>query len=174
MVMLTPKYLTPELAERAVAIAKRTVFGSGPRDSGRNFPVKREAFHIVILVPSIIDVRAGDSLEWLNQPLLPTLLYEQSWKFDHWTAPYDKIARSKALQHWQGRSNGKVITPHLLFSGDTPFVGSVERDGIVAACSGVQPRYDRLMCSIALDSMIALAEEAYKADDPDAEKDFLD
>ena len=175
MAILTPKYLTQELAEKSALIAHQTVFGRG-MDSRTYIPVKRTAYHLVILVPAMEDTRAQDYPDWPNYPLQPRSLYETSCRDSEWSGPYEEIARCKALQLWTDRADGSAhVTPHLLFSGDTPFWGGVKREGIVVACSGVQPEFDRLMASITTDTLIALALHAWKNDESSREgQNFLD
>ena len=171
MAILTPKYLTTELAKTASLIGHQAVFGRG-MDSRVYLPVKRFAYHLVILVPAM---EITDPL-WPEHVIRPHCLFEQSCRDAEWTGPYDKIARDKALQLWTDRADGGAhVTPHLLFPGDTPFWGGVKREGIVVACSGVQPEFDRLMASITADTLIALALHAWKNDESEREgKNFLD
>ena len=51
--------------------------------------------------------------------------------------------------------------PHLLFLGDTPYWGGVKREGIVVACSGVQPHFDRMIAGMVADGLIAMAYELW-------------
>ncbi len=175
MAILTPKYLPKKMAEDAALIAHHTVFERSA-DSRLNIPVKRCAYHLVILVPAMEDARETDYPDWPNYPLQPHVLYETSCRDSEWSGPYDEIARCKALQLWTDRANGGAgVTPHLLFPGDTPFWGGVKRDGIVVACSGVQPHFDRLMAGITADTLIALSLHEWKEDESWREgKDFLD
>ena len=74
--------------------------------------------------------------------------------------------RCKAVQLWTGCNDGRAgVVPHLLFPGYTPYWGGVKRDGIVVACSGVQPWFDRMISGIVADTIIALAHDAYENDE---------
>jgi hypothetical protein len=133
-----------------------------------SFDIKRQTFHVVILVPKML-VGVGN---YPDYPILPHLLAEQSWgDKKEWSYDYAEIAQCKALQLWHGRNDGGTdIKPHLLFSNDTPFWGGVKRDGIVVACSGVQPYFDRMIAGMTADVCIAYAYHAWmlskdKADD---------
>lgn len=135
--------------------------------------LKRSTLHIVMLVPKMY----YDSRMYPNHPLEPHLLAEythgdrSTWKHD-----FADIAKCKALQLWHERSDGGTdSTAHLLFPGDTPFWGGVRRDGIVVACSGVQPWFDRMISGMVADAYIACAHDdkvAWLEANPD--EDYLD
>lgn len=158
-----PKYIKREFVSMAVAVAVSAVLS-------KRIPVKRQDLHVVVLVPEMQDDRAYDYpsyLSWSNYPVMPYLIYQESFgNTDKWEHPYADIARCKALQLWTGRNDGRAgVIPHLLFSGDTPYWGGVKRDGIVVACSGVQPWFDRLIAGIVADTIVALAHDAYENDE---------
>jgi hypothetical protein len=82
-----------------------------------------------------------------------------------WEDPYYQIAWCKALHLWTDRNDDRTSPiPHLLFSGDTPYWGGVKRRGIVVACSGVQPWFDKLVSGIVADTIVALAHDASERD----------
>ena len=170
MKTIQPKFLTEDIADLAVSTAIQIMGGSLITDQ-----FKRQACHIVILVPDMKD----DGLQYADWPvyqLQPHKLYERSYgEKIEWSAEYDNIARCKALQLWHDRNDGSAtILPHLLFPGDTPFWGGVKRDGIVVACSGVQPWLDRMLSGIVADLCIGLAFEAWqKSEDKKNDVDFL-
>lgn len=175
--LLTPKFLTETMARTAIIATFNTVFGVGSLFSLQSsLKPKREECHVVILVPGMQDDLATGYPDWPNYPITPILLYEESrgdpTKFE---ARFDEIARCKALQLWTDRNDGRTDTqPHLLFKGDTPYWGGVKRDGIVVACSGVQPWIDKLIAAMVADILIALAYTAWRAsDDKTQEFDFL-
>ena len=174
--LLTPKFLTVPMVKSAVCGAFTLVFGPG--GCLWSLPVKpsRTSCHVVILVPGMTDHRAEDYPDWPNYPIRPVCLYEESRgdpsKFKY---QFDNIARCKALQLWTDRNDGRTdCIPHLLFSGDTPWWGGVKRHGLVVACSGLQPRLDKLISGIVVESLVALAYEAWQ-ESPDREQklDFL-
>jgi hypothetical protein len=135
--------------------------------------VKRRHFHIIILAPTMA---SGSSVEYPDGYVLkPGILYEKSVKDDDpWEHPYHEIAKCKALQLWHERNDGHAgNVPHLLFSGDTPFWGGVKRHGIVVACSGAQPWFDRMIAGMTADILIALAHNAYEKNREREGLDFL-
>ena len=170
MSMVRPKFLTKEIAALATETAIQ-IMGESPISN----QFKRQACHIVILVPEMED----DSSGWPEWPLHKTrahALYERSYgDRSDWRHDYDEIARCKALQLWHDRNDGGTnVMPHLLFPGDTPNWGGVKRDGIVVACSGVQPHFDRMLSGIIADICIGLAYEAWMtSDDLKNKVDFL-
>lgn len=161
--LLTPKYLTKEIAEQAVNLALRAVVNEGAPLHSR---LKRHHCHVVVLVPGMTDAREADYPDWPDYPLKPVALYEQSVGDPmQWLHRYDNIARCKALQLWTDRNDDRTSPiPHLLFSGDTPYWGGVKRRGIVVCCSGVQPWFDKLISGLVADTIVALAHDAYEND----------
>ncbi|MEK7649378.1 MAG: hypothetical protein AAB367_00215 [Patescibacteria group bacterium] len=160
---IKPKFLTKDVAETATdrVIAMAT----------RDFPLKRQDCHIVVLAPSM----EQDSM-WPNYNITPFVLYEKSvGARSEWQHSYDVIARRKAAQLWQERNDGRTdCMPHLLFPGDTPYWGGVERDGIVVACSGFQAWFDKMVAGMIADACIALAYNLWvESDDKRKGLDFL-
>lgn len=157
---LMPKFLTREIAGKAINSVLGAVMPSGMPS---RFPLKRHHCHVVVLVPSMEDDRAGDYPKWPNYHLEPVVLFEQSvGPSEEWEHPFDDIARCKALQLWHGRNDDRTDSmPHLLFPGDTPFWGGVKRNGIVVACSGIQPWFDKMISGMVADVCIALSYEAW-------------
>lgn len=173
MKLITPKYLTKKIAEEAIDTALITV-------AGESSPLKR-CFNslflqccIVVLVPGMEDHRIEDFPNWPNYPIHAVSLCERSIGQSIWKHPYDTIAKCKALQLWTDRNDGGTgPTPHLLFSGDTPYWGGVKREGIVVACSGFHPWLDKMISSIVVDVMTGLAHDAYENDSVRASDGFL-
>ncbi len=173
MELLTPKYLTEEIAKKAVETVLNAVM---TKSSPLRSLLKRTDCHIVVLVPAMKDDRKADYPDWPNYPLQPVLLYEQSVMGDDgWEHSYDDIARCKALQLWTERNDDRTASiPHLLFPGDTPFWGGVNRRGFVVTCSGVQPWFDKMISGMISDIIVALAHDAYENDEErKPEMDFL-
>lgn len=163
--LLTPKYLTKEIAQEAVALVLRAVMDEASPFRTR---LKRHQCHIVVLVPAMLDHRAADYPDWPNYPLQPVSLYEHgvgdpsTWQ----DCRFDNIARCKALQLWTDRNDDRAgVIPHLLFSGDTVYWGGVKRRGIVVTCSGVQPWFDKMIAGMVADVIVALAHDAYENDE---------
>lgn len=171
--LITPKYLTKEVAQQAVSVALHSVIDDG---APLHSYLKRHHCHVVVLVPAMEDARQADYPDWPNYPLQPVLIYEQSGGDKGvWEHEYDNIARCKALQLWTDRNDDRTdAKPHLLFPGDTPYWGGVKRHGIVVCCSGVQPWFNKLISGISADTIVALSYDAYKNDPELAQgADFL-
>jgi hypothetical protein len=171
MELITPKYLTKEVAEKAVGIALGVAFSSPLTPL-----LKRLQCHIVVLVPAMEDARAANYPDWPNYPIRAFPLYQKSvGKKKDWPHPFDEIAMCKSLQLWTDRNDDRAMPiPHLLFPGDTPFWGGVKRRGFVVTCSGVQPWFDKMISGLVSDIMVALAHDAYENDEErKAGTDFL-
>jgi hypothetical protein len=169
--MLTPKFLTADVAQVAVKMAKLAMSYSPMVNM-----LSRQMFHIVVLVPSMVDDRAEDYPSWPNYAIEPHLLYDESvGDKEKWPHKFDDIAQCKALQLWHDRNDDRTDSmPHLLFPGDTPYWGGVKRRGIVVACSGVQPYFDKMISGIVADMSVAIAyHEWMTSDDKKSGVDFL-
>ncbi|MDD2657364.1 MAG: hypothetical protein PHD04_01730 [Candidatus Pacebacteria bacterium] len=166
--LLLPKFLTEKMAEEAIETVVRATL-SPPMCHD----IEHAMFHIVVLVPGMV-VEIGN---YPNYPIRPYLLAEHSeGNREKWPYDYVEIAQCKALQLWHDRNDGGTdIKPHLLFPGDTPFWGGVKRNGIVVACSGVQPYFDRMIAGMVADICIAYAYHAWmlSKDKADNELCFL-
>lgn len=169
----TPKFLTHEVAERAVNLVFNGIFYNGML----NHMLNRRVGHIVVMVPSVEDARVEDYSKWPNYPIEPFLLYEDSiGDKDQWTSKYDEIARSKAQQLWreQNTDGNTDCMPHLLFPDDTPYWGGVKRHGFVVAFSGVQSYFDQMISGMVADAIKAIARfEFEKSADKTQKKAFL-
>ena len=106
--LLLPKFLTKETAEEAILVAAKTVL-----TPPISLDIKRQDFHIVVLVPKMV-VEAGN---YPNYPINPHLLAEYSQGDKKlWSRDYANIAQCKAIQRWYDRADGGTDTrPHLLF-----------------------------------------------------------
>jgi hypothetical protein len=174
--ILTPKFLTPEMAEKAIDFAVMSVLDS-PFLKGIIEP-KRRQLHVGVLVPGMVDFEAENypASDWPNYPTRVVLLKEKSFgdpKEFPW--PFDNIARCKGLQLWTDRNDDRTdCQPHLLFPGDTPYWGGVKRRGIVVFCSGVQPWIDKMISGIVADTLVAAAYGAWMdSKDRAEEESFL-
>ncbi len=147
-----PKFLTEEVAKQAmeeIGLHHMSI---------TSIPLKRMMCHVVILVPAMFT--GGKYPE--DYRIEPRLLYERSFAKEQWERDYTEIARCKALQLWHNRNDDRTdCMPHLLFPGDTPYWGGVKRQGIVVACSGVQPYFDKMISGMVADTCIALAYHHY-------------
>ena len=170
--LVTPKFLTRGIA--AMVVDSVVALAMGNLSSMSSF-MKRKMCHIVIVVPTKEDDHAVDFPNWLNYRLQPVILYEHSVGKPDWPHDFEKIARYKASQLWHDLNDNRTDNvPHLLFPGDTPYWGGVKRDGIVVACSGVQPHFDRMIAGMVADALIAVAHELWmRSDDKKNEVSFL-
>lgn len=152
-------FLTKDVAERACAQVEMTIKQGGPVFG---YLKDRMHLHIVILVPSILIDEHGSFPHKFTTSV--KLLHEHSvGSPGKWEHPYDEIAQRKAWQLWEGRNNGSsCVQPQLLFTGDTPFWGGVDRGGIVVACSGDQQHFDQMISGMVADMCIALANNAFE------------
>lgn len=174
--ILTPKFLTEDVARRAVRIVV---------DIAINHPLMKSDFklvgiqacHVVILVPSMFV--PVDEDKYPHYETRPHVLYDESFsemEKEKWEHDFGEIARCKALQLWHGRNDGRTgSVPHLLFPGDTPYWGGVKREGIVVACSGFQPYLDKMISGMIADLCIGFAchKAAEASEDTEKELDFL-
>ena len=153
--LLSPLFLTKTMAENAIGAAV-----DAAQSNRLGVYLKHNMCHVVILVPAMND---GGGVGYPNYPIQPHLLAELGFgEKEKWPHDFSNIAQCKALQLWHNRNDGGTdVKPHLLFSGDTPFWGGVKRDGIVVACSGVQPWFDRMIAGMTADVCIALAYNAW-------------
>ena len=158
---LTPKFLTRDLA---VVVVKHVLDSTLFSEEMAPF-MRRKQGHLVILVPSMEDVRAADYPDWPNYPVHPHLLYERSeGDKEDWEYPFDDIARCKALQLWQDRNDdGQTDSnAHLLFPGDTPYWGGVKRHGLVVGFSGEKPWIDQMISGMTADMLKALGRDNFE------------
>lgn len=170
--MLTPKFLNWRSADLAVESVLRLVMEN---ERLSHIP-KRKMCHIIVLGPSMKDDRETNYKDWPNYQIEPIVLYDQSYgNRSLWTAKYDEIAKCKALQLWHDRNDGRTsVMPHLLFPGDTPYWGGVKREGIVVACSGLQPYLDRMIAGMTADMIIGYAYHQFAtSEDVKEGVDFL-
>lgn len=149
--------LTQEVARQAVGFVLPAL---QPLIEGGTF--KCGDLHIVIANPS---VAAGSMTE--SQWYEGGILYEHSvGERSAWQFPFDKIARSKCHLSWRYVMPTQVLqalAPHLLNAGDTVYYGSAVRDGLVVACSGVQPFYDQMVSAWVLEACRALCIQGREA-----------
>jgi len=166
---LTPKFLTRQVAENAATLVLGGVFFNSMMQKVLN----KQMGHIVVLVPSVADVRTEGYPDWPNYPIEPFPLYEHSiGDKDKWTSKYDEIARCKAQQLWrdQNTDGNTDVMPHLLFPDDTQYWGGVKRHGFVVAFSGVQSYFDQMVSGMVADAIKAFARFEFENSDDKAKK----
>lgn len=160
MKVMQPKFLTLDVAKKATDIVLSQVF-EGPL--AEILKPKRQECHVVILVPAKEKTPLHESV------VFPLTLHEQSRrrKDERGDLPFEKafdlVARSKANQLWEERNDGRTdCQPHLLFPDEAPWYGGVKREGIVVACSGLQPWVDQFISGMIADLMITMARSAWE------------
>lgn len=151
------RLLKQDVAARAVEFALPAI-----RQLIENKVLKRGDLHIVIAIrPTYWD---GDETE-LDR-FQESIIYEHSLTDPStWEFSFNKIARQKCLQSWRhGMSTHEMQTraPHLLEYGDTVYSGSVVSDGLIVACSGVQPYFDEMISAWVLAACRALCIQGHE------------
>ena len=151
-----PRFLTRELAEKAVGLTLDTVMMG---QIGQM--LKRKTCHVVIVAPARVTcvLKGGTK----HSQIIYTTLFEATFgDASKWRLDYAAVARNKAAKMARGfNANSSESQPHLLFVGDTPYPGCVEREGIIVACSGVQAYFDKLIAGMVADMLIAFARHAW-------------
>lgn len=127
--------------------------------------IRRRAGTIVVLDPAFafapsLRVRDGDS-----RPVL----FMESVDPEHEESPtFDRIAFAKAQLSWRtGRSSRDIQqnAPHLYEvplnreRGDVKWGGSVVREGLVVAFSGVQANFDEWIAGMMADLLLAMCRD---------------
>ncbi len=165
-IILKPYFLTEKIAGDSIAYVLNII-----ADLFDKKELKHLDFHMVILVPSM----KVDRLDYPNYLVEPSILYEfSSGDKNKWEHKFDEIAQCKALQLWHGRNDGRTdCIPHLLFPEDTPWWGGVKRQGIVVACSGFQPHFDKMFSGLVADMCIGKAYNEWANLQSNLEGDFL-
>lgn len=151
-----PAFLDASTAMLCVQRAVKLVFD--------NFEPKRKHCHVVILAPQLVR-ETGGNYPW-SYATQPFTLCESSEGKGNWEHKYDEIAQCKALQLWQGRNTGGAMlqTPAtLMFPGDTVYWGGDIMEGVVGACSGIEPHFDQLIARVSLAQIVALAKKKQEA-----------
>jgi hypothetical protein len=145
-----PGILTVEMAAFAIDTLHSTIISEYVRKG----IFKRADMHIVVMNPV---------MPYPQYAFKDAVLYSYSYGIkDLWEHPYDLIAYKKAEQSWITGKDGitlQQLAPHLMAVGDTPWYGSVNRDGMIVAVSGVQSYFDTLIAGWIADTCIAFCRE---------------
>lgn len=150
--MLTPKFLTEQMAGAVIEAAVEMLYHMV------EIAPKRQHLHVVVLVPGMRWNDTGTSVT--VQPVI-LIEYTRGYQED-FEYPFDEIARNKASQLWLGHNDGRTdVMPHLLFTGDAPYWGGVKYEGIVVACSGIQPWLDKMLSGIIAHMLVGVAYDAW-------------
>ena len=132
--------MTMDLVEEAVGLTLNVIDDM----MRRNGELSGEHLHIVVMDPT---KPSGGSYRFEQ-----AILYEYSiGKRADWEHRFDIIARDKARRSWAtGRNTLDQVmsAPHLFQRGNVSFWGSAVHNGIVVACSGVQPWFDQMFSYI--------------------------
>ena len=118
--------------------------------------IKREHLAVIVTGTSVIhpqplDVKFEDHL----------LLREAIGDPKQWEHNYDGIALAKARESVRTGQATATLPPHYLQKHDTVYWGSVVREDIVVACSGVQPYYDEMFSGWLADAIKAVAKDRF-------------
>lgn len=152
-------FLTKEVVSSAVNIVEGAVTKAYAHKI-----LKRQDMCIVVLDPAVPYSPVVD----FKSAVLHT---ERRWD-SQWEHPYDQIALGKAKLTWRtGMPSDEVhrSAPHLLQPGDVLLGGSTVRDGLIVACSGVQPHYDRMIAEWVASTIIAMCIDFRLADKSDTD-----
>lgn len=143
------RLLTAEVAQKAVEFLLPAI-----KQLMDSSVFKRDDLHIVIAKPLFPDNR--DEVDWHESGIL----YEYSMgDREKWEYQFQAIARAKCYMSWRTGMSTQMLqvrAPHLLQKCDTVFYGSAVSDGLVVACSGVQPFYDQMISHWVLEACRAL------------------
>ena len=125
---------------------------------------KRTHVHIVIMDPR--------KKPWECE-FTDAIWYERSITNDEpWERDYTAFARAKANQAWREGQHGIVVTalaPATLRHGDTVYDGSFCYNGVIVACSGVEPYFDMLISAwvaLAIQQLSQHQIQTYRAENP--------
>ncbi len=116
---LNLKFLNREMVEKcAERVLEVTIYNEDWREKYGNGPVQG---YLVVIVPKMV---VDEKLEWPESySLKPHAIFQKSLgDRKKWPRNFEEIAKSRALQLWQGRSpvGDEYSTPYLLFEGDEP------------------------------------------------------
>jgi len=119
---------------------------------------KREHLHIIVLDPRATPADYES----------PQILCERSvGKQGEWAHDYRKIAVANI--------NTQMLGPATLRKGDTVYYGSFEYQGVIVACSGIQPWFDMLVSGwIAIAFQQLAQDHIQKIKEKNPDLDFLD
>ena len=159
--------LTEGLAQKAIPIVEVAYKAALEAEL-----LKRADLHMVIMDPTQVYDGKPDSVIFRAAILLEHSFTEPI----KWERRYDLIARQKAQATWRTGLPTRVIRecmPHLLEVGNTRYGGSVNVDGIIVACSGVQPWFDEMFAGIAAMILRGLANDHMQTVIIPGDEDFL-
>lgn len=131
---MTSFLLTKDLAQRAVELVTPAI-----RFTMTEGVAKRQDLHIVILNPGIPYSPLTDFAD--------AILYQHQFGVEsEWEHEYAAIAWGKANLTWRTGLPTHILQlhPQLYHPGDVRHAGSVNHNGIVVACSGVQGYFDAM------------------------------
>lgn len=142
--------LTVDMVKQAMPIVEAAY-----REMLRQNMLKRPDLYMVVLDPT---KPFGSTVMWKG-----LVLYGHEFTSSHeWENPYDEFAAQKAYASLRTGMPSRIIrecAPHLLGEGNTVHGGSVVHDGLIVACSGVQPWLDEAIAGIASAVIRGIANE---------------
>jgi hypothetical protein len=124
---------------------------------------KRKHLHIVVFDPVVTQAAIGDLWPVNEDRLRQAIAGKRDFRDETpWNLPYDEFARAKALLSWRTRRPSREVvgqSPYLMHEGSIIYGGSVIRDDLIVAASGVQPEFDELAAGWMADAVIALTRQ---------------
>lgn len=114
----------------------------------------QKSCHVAIMVPTI--TRTAHQMEGIPEP---HVFYEQCFgNIMNWEE-LEELARRAARDLWEDKPN--ILELHAsfkqFFSTGQPLCSGAKRQGIAAACSGLQPYFNAMIANMAIDACLAMA-----------------
>jgi hypothetical protein len=169
--VVTPMFLTKEIAETAVEGAVRAFFirekkkHRSKKKTRKHMPFGRNCYVAIYVLsyPTGENGRAD-----YTQPAQYSFLYGKAFGCrDKWKHDFEDIARCKAVK------GERSDQPHLLFPGETIYWGNVEMDGIRIGCSGFASEDDKKISRGTGRRLIRLAKAKHDKFMQTYKEDFL-
>ena len=145
MSYVLPRFFTKKIAEEALGLALEDILIEEFLRVLKSQDSKEPTFHVVIMGHQ----KVMELKRWPNNIIVPEIFAEYTYGDpDTWPENYDyaKLARRKAYQYPTGNlGSGIEPNPVYMFPDDVVLMGAVSINGLIVACSGVQPQYDRMI-----------------------------
>ena len=142
--------LTPGLAYEAVQTLKPQI------EQFLQQHAKRQHLAIVVTAVEEISPRSPDKSFEEDCLVVDSIGDPNDWEHD-----YKSIALSKAEKSVRTGMATAKLGPQYLLDADTVFWGSEVLDGIVVACSGVEPYYDEMVSMWIAATIRAFCKKAF-------------
>ena len=154
------KFLTADVAERAIDLAVATVFDApgGPLTS------REKNLHVGV-IGRVLERYAPNDLtleqpSWLHAKTRPVIICAKSFGDP---GKCTAISQDKALQQIYGLNDDRSdIMPHHLSSENTRYWGAAREGNLIGYCSGIEPWYDKMISRNTLTACVAMAYDAWE------------